>query len=119
MVKLPSGQMVELSGCLALSALPDNRYQLFLKGFEQPIVLAESDGLQLRQLLEERSKPRGFVVRSQEEQWEINRAAMAKLQVMMDQRRQGEPSEEAEKFFEDFKEIVDAHRPAGQKLFSE
>jgi hypothetical protein len=59
-VELSSGQMINLSGCLALNASTDNHYQLFLKGFQQPIELSESDGLQLKQLLESRSVPRGF-----------------------------------------------------------
>jgi hypothetical protein len=42
-----------------------------------------------------------------------------KLQAMIDRREQGKPSAEVEKFFQDFQEIVDEHRPAGKKLFSE
>jgi hypothetical protein len=118
-VKLSSGQIIDLSGCLALNTSADSQYQLFLKGFQQPIELSESDGLQLNQLLEEHSAPRGFVVRSIEEQRQINQTAMEKLQVMIDRREQGSPSAEAEKFFQDFQEIVDEHRPAGKKLFSE
>ncbi len=118
-VELSSGQMIDLSGCLALSASTDSQYQLFLKGFKQPIKLSESDGLQLKELLEERSVPRGFVVRTVEEQQQINQVAMEKLQVMIDRRERGKPSAEAEKFFQDFQEIVDEHRPAGKKLFSE
>jgi hypothetical protein len=118
-VELSSGQIIDLSGCLALNTSTDSHYQLFLKGFQQPIELSESDGLQLKQLLEERSAPRGFVVRSIEEQRQINQVAMEKLQVMIDRREQGSPSAEAEKFFQDFQKIVDEHRPAGKKLFSE
>jgi hypothetical protein len=118
-VELSSGQMIDLSGCLALSASTDSQYQLFLKGFQQPIELSESDGLQLKELLEERSVPRGFVVRTVEEQQQINQVAMEKLQMMIDRGEQGKPSAEAEKFFLDFQEIVDEHRPAGKKLFSE
>jgi hypothetical protein len=118
-VELSSGQMIDLSGCLALNTSADSQYHLFLKGFQQPIELSESDGLQLKQLLEERSAPRGFVVRSDEEQQQINQVAMVKLQAMIDRRTQGMPSAEAEKFFQDFQEIVDEHRPAGKKLFSE
>jgi hypothetical protein len=118
-VELSSGQMIDLSGCLALNTSADSQYQLFLKGFQKPIDLSESDGLQLKQLLEERSASRGFVVRSVEEQQQINQVAMEKLQAMIDQQEQGKPSAEAEKFFQDFQKIVDEHRPAGKKLFSE
>jgi hypothetical protein len=118
-VELSSGQMIDLSGCLALNTSADSQYQLFLKGFQQPIELSESDGLQLKQLLEEHSAQRGFVARSVEEQWQINHVAMEKLQAMINRREQAQPSAEAEKFFQDFQEIVDEHRPAGKKLFSE
>jgi hypothetical protein len=117
-VELSSGQMIDLSGCLALNTSADSQYQLFLKGFQKPIDLSESDGLQLKQLLEERSASRGFVVRSVEEQQQINQVAMEKLQAMIDRQEQGKPSDAAEKFFQDFQKIVDEHRPAGKKLFS-
>jgi hypothetical protein len=118
-VELSSGQMIDLSGCLALNASVDSQYQLFLKGFQQPIELSESDGLRLKQLLKERPVPREFVVRTLEEQRQINQVAMKKLQMMIDRGEHGEPSDEAEKFFQDFQEIIDEHRPAGKKLFSE
>jgi hypothetical protein len=40
-VELSSGQMIDLSGCLALNTSADSQYQLFLKGFQKPIDLSE------------------------------------------------------------------------------
>jgi hypothetical protein len=53
------------------------------------------------------------------EQIAKNQKAIEKLRQIMERDKHVQPSPEAEKFFEDFKAIVDEHRPVGKKLFAE
>ncbi len=57
--------------------------------------------------------------RTPEEQMERNRAAMAWLERKMNESITAEEAEFRERYFETFKQLVDAHRPVGQKLYAE
>jgi hypothetical protein len=118
-VQLPSGQIVDLSKCISLKPSTHSDYELILSGYDRPIDLSQSDGIQLKQLLTENVSQPAFAVYSETEQLQRNQIAMQRLQAIIDRDRQQDSSIEAEHFFEDLQQIMDENRPVGKKLFSE
>jgi hypothetical protein len=114
-VELPSGQIINLAGFISLKPstqivsgdpTPSN-YELILAGYDRPIDLSQSDAVQLKQLLTNKSYlQKGFPVYSESEQLQRNQIAMAELQTIIDRDRQQNSSVEAEKFFEDLQQNI-------------
>jgi hypothetical protein len=118
-VELPSGQILDLDRCIALRPHTTNNYELILEGYPHSIEISAPDALQLKQLLKS-SLPTGvFPIRTEAEQIQRNLVAAEKLRAIIDRDRQQQPSIEAAEFFEEFKQIMDEHRPVGSKLYSE
>jgi len=53
-----------------------------------------------------------------DEQFQLNQAAMQKLQQWLEEDLSEEEIQQRENYFESFKEIVDSTRPAGHKLYT-
>jgi hypothetical protein len=118
-VELPSGQIVDLAKCISLKPSAHSDYELILAGYDRPIDLSQSDGIQLKQLLTAKGSQPAFAVYSETEQLQRNQTAMQRLQTIIDRDRQQASSIKAEQFFEDLQQIMDENRPTGKKLFSE
>lgn len=118
-VELPSGQIIDISRCISLKLSDHSDYELILAGYDRPIDLSQSDGIQLKQILTEKDSQPAFAVYSESEQLQRNQAAIQQLRTIIDQDRQQDSSIEAEHFFEDLQQIMDENRPIGKKLFVE
>ena len=84
-VELPSGQVLDLSRCLALRPAKDDEYELLMEGYQQSIHLSTLDAVQLKKLLITR---REIPVWSPVEQQKRNELAMKKLQEIIDRDQQ-------------------------------
>lgn len=118
-VELPSGQILDLDRCIALRPNTADNYELILEGYPHSIEISTPDALQLKQLLKSSPRARVFATRTEVEQLQRNLLAAEKLRAIIDRDRQQQPSIEAAEFFEEFKQIMDANRPVGSKLYSE
>jgi hypothetical protein len=118
-VELPSGQILDLDRCIALRLNNTDNYELILAGYPHSIEISAPDALQLKQLLKSSLRTGVLTIRTEAEQLQRNLLAAEKLRAIIDRDRQQQPSIEAAEFFEEFKQIMDEHRPVGSKLYSE
>jgi hypothetical protein len=118
-VELPSGQILDLDRCISLRPNTTNNYELILEGYPHSIEISAPDALKLKQLLKSSVRAGIFTTRTETEQIQRNLLAAEKLRAIIDRDRQQQPSIEAAEFFEEFKRIMDEHRPVGSKLYSE
>ncbi|YAF97654.1 MAG: hypothetical protein AB3A66_08355 [Nodularia sp. CChRGM 3473] len=123
-VELPSGKILDITRFIAL--LPDNNntYQLILEGYPNPIKLELSDAQSLKKILELDQKKITDLSQSgwdKEQQLQKNQKAIALLAKRIEKHHNmsEEEAREREELFEEFKQIVDAQRPPGQKLYSQ
>ncbi|BAZ14874.1 hypothetical protein NIES4071_67440 [Calothrix sp. NIES-4071] len=123
--KLPSGKVLDTSRFVALIPLTntDNgSYDLILEGYSTPINIEASDAHALEQLLQSNQtgvQARDTIVYDQE-QLKRNQRPLELLAKRIELHR-NMPKEEAQQrreLFEEFKKIIDAERPSGQKLYS-
>ena len=84
-VELPSGQVLDLSRCLALRPAKDDEYELLMEGYQQSIHLSTLDAVQLKKL---RITRREIPVWSPVEQQKRNELAIKKLQEIIDRDQQ-------------------------------
>jgi hypothetical protein len=122
--KLPSGKVLDTSRFVALIPLTntDNgSYDLILEGYSTPINIEASDAHALEQLLQSNQttvKARDAIVYDQE-QLKRNQRPLELLAKRIELHRNMEEAQQRRELFEEFKKIIDAERPSGQKLYSE
>jgi hypothetical protein len=119
-IELPSGKIIDLSRFVAL--IPDekathNEYHLILEGCEKAIALDAEEATLMKKQLNLKSIQNGNGVWDREEQLRKNQPKLKKLREWIDKMKQEAPSPEKEAAFEEFKQIIDAERPVGQKLY--
>jgi Skp family chaperone for outer membrane proteins len=126
-IELPSGKILNIARFIALLPVTntaDSSYHLILEGYPHHINLESSDAQALKKLLELDRDNTASTNQSgwdQEKQLQKNQRAMELLAKQMEHDENISDSEamERQEFFERFKQIVDAERPEGQKLYSE
>jgi hypothetical protein len=123
--KLPSGKVLDTSRFVALIPLTnkDNgSYDLILEGYSTPINIEASDAHALEQLLQSNQTgvPRDTIVYDQE-QLQRNQRSLELLakRIELHRNMSKEEAQQRRELFEEFKKIIDAERPTGQKLYSE
>jgi uncharacterized protein YacL (UPF0231 family) len=119
-IELPSGKIIDLNRFIAL--IPDekathNEYHLILEGCEKAIALDAEEATLMKKQLKLKSIQNGNGVWDREEQLRKNQPKLKKLREWIDKMKQEAPSPEKEAAFEEFKQIIDAERPVGQKLY--
>lgn len=116
-LELPNGKIVNLDRFIAL--LPNkDRFSLVLEGYPQAIDIdqTEADAIKRKLNLASYNHNGNW---DREEQIRKNQPKLKLLREWMDKRQQEAHSAEKEAEFEDFKRIIDAERPVGQKLYEE
>jgi hypothetical protein len=119
-IELPSGKIIDLSRFVAL--IPDekathNEYHLILEGCEKAIALVVEEATLMKKQLKLKSIQNGNGVWDREEQLRKNQPKLKKLREWIDKMKKEAPSPQKEAAFEEFKQIIDAERPVGQKLY--
>lgn len=125
-VELPSGKILNIARFIALipvNAASNTSYDLILEGYPTPVNLELRDAQTLKEIL---LLNKDLVGVSQSEgdkqkQLQQNQRAMALLQQRIKRHENISEAEsiQREEIFNDFKQIVDAQRLPGQKLYSE
>ncbi|NJL52014.1 MAG: hypothetical protein HC930_06945, partial [Hydrococcus sp. SU_1_0] len=105
-----------------VALLPDgkateNTYSLILEGCGNAIALDSQEAITIKERLKLESKHDKNGVWDREEQLRKNQPKLRKLREWIDKMKQEPPSSEKETAFEEFKQIIDAERPIGQKLY--
>jgi hypothetical protein len=126
-IELPSGKILNITRFIALLPVTnsaDSSYHLILEGYPQHINLESSDAQTLKKFLSLDKDNTASTDQSgwdQEKQIQKNQRAMELLakQMKHDDNISDSEAMERQEFFERFKQIVDAERPEGQKLYSE
>lgn len=124
--KLPSGKVLDISRFIALipaSNVTQGDYELILEGYSTPINIEASDALALENLLQlNQNQPQEpNTSKWEEEQLKRNQRPLELLarRIELDRNMSEEEARERQEVFEEFKRIIDAERPPGQKLYSE
>jgi hypothetical protein len=131
MLELPSGKILDLNRFVALvpeNTTSDTKYELILEGYPHPIYLEPEDAIIVKQHIPEVTTL-GDRVESvshqhnggwdREEQLRQNLPKMKKLREWIEETRNQAPDPAKEAAFEEFKRIIDAERPEGQKLYAD
>jgi Skp family chaperone for outer membrane proteins len=124
--KLPSGKILDISRFVALIPIlnvVNTSYDLILEGCSTPINIEANDAHALEQLLEsdknkhQDSDAFGY----EQEQLKRNQRPLELLakRIELHRNMSKEESQERQELFEEFKQIIDAERQPGQKLYSE
>jgi hypothetical protein len=122
-IQLPSGKIIDLSKCIAVipgSSSTDN--EMILAGTEQQIQIDLIDLQSLQQQLKQ-SNIQGrnnlsLEPRTPAEENEYRQNLAKKLKVFNSQWERLATDENAKQESDAFKQILDAERPSGQKLYS-
>ncbi len=119
-IELPSGKIIDLSRFVAL--LPDEKttddtYSLILEGCERAIALDSQEAISIKKHLKLKSSKNHKGVWNPEEQIRKNQPKLKLLREWIEKTQKEPPSPEKEAAFEEFKQIIDAERPVGQKLY--
>ncbi|MBW4554980.1 MAG: hypothetical protein KME59_03405 [Trichormus sp. ATA11-4-KO1] len=123
-VELPSGKILDIARFIALIPDSNSNYQLILEGYPNPINLEVSDVQSLKKILElDKGKTGNFSQSGwdKEQQIQKNQKAITLLAKRIEKHHNmsEEEAREREEFFEEFKQIIDAQRSPGQKLYSQ
>lgn len=123
--KLPSGKILDISRFVALIPITNvvnASYDLILEGYSRPINIEANDAHALEELLESNQNKHkdSDILEYEQEQLKQNQRALELLAKRIDLHRNmsEEESREREVLFEEFKQIIDAERLPGQKLYS-
>lgn len=125
-VELPSGKILNIARFIAL--IPINKannisYDLILEGYSAPVNLELQDAETLKKilLLDKNSVAVSQSVGERQKQLQQNQRAMTLLEQRMKRHENISESEsiQREEVFNNFKQIMDAERLSGQKLYSE
>ncbi|BAY12217.1 hypothetical protein [Calothrix sp. NIES-2098] len=126
-IELPTGKILNIARFIALIPVTnsaDSSYHLILEGYPHHINLESSDAQALKKFLEldkDNTASTNQTVWDKDKQILKNQRAMELLAKRMEHDDNISDSEamERQEFFERFKQIMDAERPEGQKLYSE
>jgi predicted RNase H-like nuclease (RuvC/YqgF family) len=121
-IELPSGKILALDHFVALLPTEDTdecQYSLILEGYSQAIYLNQTEADIVKQKLQLTSNNHQNGNWDQEEQIRKNQPKLKLLRERIEKLKQEVPSPEKEAEFEAFKKIIDAERPAGQKLYED
>ncbi len=122
-IQLPSGKIIDLSKCIAvIPGLKSTDSEMILSGTEQQIRI---DSIDLRSLQQQLKQPKiqsknnfGLEPKTPVEENEYRQNLAEKLKVFNSQWERLATDENAKQESDAFKEILDAERPNGQKLYS-
>jgi hypothetical protein len=122
-IQLPSGKIIDLSKCIAV--IPGSKStdsEMILSGTEQQIQIDRVDLQSLRQQLKNsqiQSKTNvSLEIKTPAEESEYRRNLAQKLKAFNSQWERLATDENAKQESDAFKQILDAQRPIGQKLYS-
>jgi hypothetical protein len=121
-IELPSGKVFNLDRFVALlphNTADSNQYYLILEGYSHDIKLTETEADLVKKELQVKSDNHNNGVWDREEQIRKNQPKLKLLKERIERLKQETPSPEKEAAFEEFKKIIDAERPAGQKLYED
>ena len=125
-VELPSGKILNIARFIAL--IPINTannisYDLILEGYSAPVNLELQDAQTLKKILflDKNSVAVSQSERERQKQLQQNKRAMTLLKERIKRHENISEAEsiQREEIFNDFKQIMDAERLPGQKLYSE
>ncbi|MBF2064908.1 MAG: hypothetical protein IGS39_10880 [Calothrix sp. C42_A2020_038] len=124
--KLPSGKIIDISRFVALVPLTNinnGSYDLILEGYSTPLNIEANDAQALEQLLESNQNQRKNrdIFKYEQEQLKRNQRPLELLakRIELHRNMSEEESLQRQELFEEFKQIIDAERLPGQKLYSE
>jgi hypothetical protein len=122
-IQLPSGKIIDLSKCIAV--IPGARStdsKMILSGTEQPIPI---DSVDLETLQQQLKQPKiqvknnfNLEIRTPAEENEYRQNIAEKLKVFNSQWERLARDENAKQESDTVKQILDAQRPSGQKLYT-
>jgi hypothetical protein len=126
-VELPSAKIFNIARFIALlpaSNITDSAYHLILEGYPTPINLELSDAQTLKKILE---LDKDKIVSTNQSVWDEdkqlvkNKRAIELLAERIERHKNMSETESMQRkeLFDEFKEIVDAQRLPGQKLYSD
>lgn len=121
-IQLPSGKIIDLSKCIAV--IPESRSTdsgMILLGTEQQIRIDRIDLQSLQQQLKQpkiQNKNNFSMDKTPAEENEYRQNLSEKLKVFNSQWERLATDENAKQESDAFKQILDAQRPSGQKLYS-
>ena len=119
LLELPSGKILDLTRFIALVPIgQDNEYNLILSGYSSPLHLEQKEADAVKQFLFSNETHQAQAGWDSEEQHRRNQPAMKLLKEWIERDKNRQPTPESEESFEEFKRIIDAERPPGQKLYS-
>jgi hypothetical protein len=121
-IELPTGKIFDLNRFIALLPTENTekcQYSLILEGYSQAIYLNQTEADIVKQKLQLTSNNHKNGNWNQEEQIHKNQPKLKLLRERIERLKQEVPSPEKEAEFVEFKRIIDAERPAGQKLYEE
>jgi hypothetical protein len=121
-IELPSGKIFDLDRFIALlpTENPEKyQYSLILEGYSQAIYLNQTEADIVKQKLQLTSNNHKNGNWDREEQIRKNQPKLKLLRDRIERLEQEVPSHQKEAEFVEFKRIIDAERPAGQKLYEE
>ena len=117
-IQLPSGKTIDLARCIAIIPTPDTMdSEVILAGTDRQIHLDETDVQTLQQEFQRNKTRERYPIK-------LDRTPEEQLQYYQKIAKFNERWQElamqdcAEQEFEVFKQIMDAERPSGQKLYS-
>jgi hypothetical protein len=121
-VELPSGKIIDLTRFVAL--VPDeetteSKYSLILEGSFHQIALSPQEAISIKKYLQSVPSQNSTDTWNKEEQIRKNQLAIQLLRQHIERLKKELPSPEREAAFEEFKQIIDAERPLGQKLYQD
>ena len=121
-IQLPSGKIIDLSKCIAV--IPGSKSvdsEMILSGTEQQIRIDRIDLQSLQQQLKQpkiQNKNNFSMDKTPAEENEYRQNLSEKLKVFNSQWERLATDENAKQESDAFKQILDAQRPSGQKLYS-
>jgi hypothetical protein len=121
-IQLPSGKIIDLSKCIAV--IPGSKStdsKMILSGTEQQIRIDSIDLQSLQQQLKQpkiKTRNNFNLDKTPLEENEYRQNLAEKLKVFNSQWERLAKDENAKQEFDAFKQILDAERPSGQKLYS-
>ena len=121
-IELPSGKVLALDRFIALLPSEDTKsdcYSLILEGYSGAIAIDRAEADTIKQHLATGSNSHKNCSWDREEQIRLNQPKLKLLKKRIERLEKEAESSEKEAEFESFKEIIDAERPIGQKLYKD
>lgn len=119
-LELPTGKIIDLNRFVALlpnKTTQEPQYLLILEGYSQAISIDSVEAKFIKQYLQLKSNQNSNSSWDREEQLRKNQPKLKLLRERIERIKQDQPSPEKAAAFEEFKQIIDAERPVGQKLY--